>query len=206
MKLLFDLFPVILLFVTYKVGEIFPHQTQEIARDWMLWMVSGSEITQEQARMMLAIVVAVIATFAQVAFQFLRHKKVDPLLWISLGLIVVFGGATIYLQDEWFIKIKPTVLYWLLSITIVIIPVFLKRNPIKALLGKELDLPDTVWTKLNAAWAIFFAAMGAFNLYYAFNYSFDAWFKYHGLVFFLLTTVFVIGQSLFLSRYLKESE
>jgi intracellular septation protein len=69
-----------------------------------------------------------------------------------------------------------------------------------------MALPESVWAKLNRAWTVFFAAMGVFNLYYAFNYPFDAWFKYHGMVFFIMTIIFVIAQSLYLSRYLKESE
>jgi intracellular septation protein len=206
MKLLFDLFPVVLLFATYKLGEQFPQQAQHIASDWMYWTVSGDVITPEQARMMLAIVVAIIATIAQVAYQFYEKRKVDTMLWISLLLIVVFGGASIYLQDEWFIKVKPTVLYWLMAVALLVTPLIWKKNPIQALLGKEMALPESVWAKLNLAWVVFFAAMGLFNLYYAFNFAFDAWFKYHGMVFFIMTIVFVIAQSLYLSRFLKESE
>ncbi len=104
MKLLFDLFPVILFFATFKYSEKNP----EAAAGWMNALLGGA-VNLKQAPILLATGVAIAATFAQIAWVWWRHGKVDKMLWVSLGLIVVFGGATLLLHDETFIKWKPTV-------------------------------------------------------------------------------------------------
>ncbi|MEO8410745.1 MAG: septation protein IspZ, partial [Propionivibrio sp.] len=81
MKFFFDLFPVILFFVAFKFGDIY-----------------------------IATSVAIVATFAQISWVWMKHRKVDTMLWVSLGIITVFGGMTLLLHDETFIKWKPTVL------------------------------------------------------------------------------------------------
>jgi hypothetical protein len=98
------------------------------------------------------------------------------MLWVSLGLVVVFGGATLLLRDETFIKWKPTVLYWLFASTLFVSARFFGKNLIRAMLSQaQMNLPEPLWTKLNLAWAGFFAAMGVLNLWVAFNFSTDTW-------------------------------
>jgi intracellular septation protein len=177
MKLLFDLFPVILFFGVFKFAGVFA-----------------------------ATATAIVATFAQVAWVKFRHGKVDTMLWVSLGIITVFGGATLILHDETFIKWKPTVLYWFFSSALVLSPVLLKKNLMRALLQEKLTLPDPVWNNLNLAWAGFFAVLGVVNLYVAFNYSIDAWvnFKLFGATGMML--LFVIAQASMLSKYMDEDK
>lgn len=174
MKFLFDLFPVILFFVAYKLFDIY-----------------------------VATAVAIVATFVQVGWLKLRGRKVEPMLWASLGIIVVFGGATLLLHDETFIKWKPTILYWLFAATLAGALAF-GRNLIRSLLGEQLQLPDHAWSKLNWSWAGFFAFMGAANLFVAYSFSTDAWvnFKLFGGIGLML--LFVLAQGLFLSRYIEE--
>jgi intracellular septation protein len=177
MKLLFDLFPVILFFGVFKFAGVFA-----------------------------ATATAIVATFAQVAWVKFRHGKVDTMLWVSLGIITVFGGATLILHDETFIKWKPTVLYWFFSSALILSPVLLKKNLMRALLQEKLTLPDPVWDNLNLAWAGFFAVLGVVNLYVAFNYSIDAWvnFKLFGATGMML--LFVIAQASMLSKYMDEDK
>jgi intracellular septation protein len=174
MKFLFDLFPVILFFVAFKLYDIY-----------------------------VATAVAIAATFVQVGWLKLRGRKVEPMLWASLGIIVVFGGATLLLHDETFIKWKPTILYWLFAATLAGALAF-KRNLIRSLLGEQLQLPDHAWGKLNWSWAAFFAFMGAANLFVAYTFSTDAWvnFKLFGGI--GLMVLFVLAQGLFLARYVEE--
>jgi intracellular septation protein len=147
---------------------------------------------------------AIAATFLQVGWLRLRRKPIDTLLWASLGLIVVFGGATLLLQDETFIKWKPTVLYWLFAVVLAGSALFFRRNLIRTMFAAQVDLPDPVWTKLNWSWVGFFAFMGAANLYVALSFSTDFWvnFKLFGGTGLML--LFVIGQAVFLSRYLED--
>jgi intracellular septation protein len=125
------------------------------------------------------------------------------MLWASFAIIVVFGGATLLLQDETFIKWKPTVLYWLFG-TVLAGAALLKRNLIRSAMSREMRLPDAIWARLNIAWIVFFAFMGAANLYVAFNYPTDLWvnFKLFGGMGLML--VFVVGQALVLARYVED--
>lgn len=177
MKFLFDLFPIILFFVAFKFAGIY-----------------------------VATATAIAATFAQIAWLKLRRRKVDTMMWVSLAIIVVFGGATLALQDETFIKWKPTVLYWLFGATLAGAQLLWRRNLIRAMLGEQVTLPESAWSQLNWSWIGFFAFMGAANLYVAFNFSTDTWvnFKLFGGMGLML--VFVVLQAVFLARHVQEKE
>src|SRR5258706_15190553 len=124
---------------------------------------------------------------------------------VSLGIIVVFGGATLVLRDETFIKWKPTVLYWMFGGALAGAQLF-GRNLIRSMLGAQLQLPDRVWRNLNWSWAGFFAFMGAANLLVAFNFSTDQWvnFKLFGGTGLML--LFVLAQAVFLARHMPEDK
>jgi intracellular septation protein len=175
MKFLFDMFPVILFFVVFKLFGIYE-----------------------------ATAVAIAATGVQIGWVYFRHRKVEPMLWVSLAVIVVFGGATIYLQNETFIKWKPTVLYWLFAGALGIAALVFKKNLIRAMMEKQVELPEPVWGRLLMSWIVFFAVMGVLNLYVAFNYSTDTWvnFKLFGGMGLML--IFVFGQALMLSKHIQE--
>ena len=128
------------------------------------------------------------------------------MLWVSFGLIVVFGGLTLFLQDKRFIMWKPTVLYWIFAGALAVSATAFRKNLIRAMLAKEVRLPETVWSGLNWSWVGFFAFMGAANLYVAFNYPTDSWvnFKLFGGMGLML--LFVVGQALVLARYVEEKQ
>ena len=206
MKLLFDLFPVILFFAVFKLAGANPEAAQDFANLYLTGLVSGGEVTLTQAPILLSTAVAIIATLVQIGWLLARRKHVDNMLWVSLAIIAVFGGATIYFHDEQFIKLKPTVLYWCFAVTLLVSQAFFGKNLIKSMMGKQLALPEPVWRKLNLAWGLFFTLMGALNLYIGFNYSLNFWVNFKLFGFMGLMLAFVIGQSLFLSRYIKEAE
>jgi intracellular septation protein len=206
MKFLFDLFPVILFFAAFKVAEGRPEAATGIASSLLGGLGAGGAVAAGQAPILLATVTAILATFAQVGYLMLRGRKVDKMLWISLGIIVVFGGATLFLRDETFIKWKPTVLYWLFGASLLVSATLFRKNLIRSLLEVQLTLPEPVWGRLNMAWIAFFAFMGVANLVVAFNFSTDAWvnFKLFGGMGLMLA--FVVGQGLFLSKYIEEEK
>lgn len=206
MKLLFDLFPVILFFAVFKIAGAQPEAAQAFAAQYLAFLVVDGAISAQQAPILLATAVAILATLAQVLWLLLRRRDVDQMLWVSLVIIVVFGGATIYFHDELFIKWKPTVLYWCFALALLGSQLFMRKNLIRALMGKQMSLPDPVWDKLNLAWGGFFAAMGALNLYIAFNYPLELWVNFKMFGFLGLMIAFVIAQTAFLSRYLKDPE
>ena len=178
MKFLFDLFPVILFFVAFKFAGIY--------------VATG---------------IAIAATGAQIGWLWFRRRKIDTMLWASLVIVSVFGGATLLLHDETFIKWKPTVLYWLFAVVLLFSAKVLKKNLIRSMLEAQVTLPEALWGRLNAAWAGFFAFMGAANLFVAFYYAKGntaLWvdFKLFGSMGLMLA--FIVGQSVFLSKYIEE--
>jgi intracellular septation protein len=201
MKLLFDLFPVILFFATFKYSEKNP----EAAAGWMNALLGGA-VDLKQAPILLATVVVIAATVAQIAWVHFRHGRVDKMLWVSLGLVVVFGGLTLVFQDETFIKWKPTILYWVFAGSLAFAALVLRKNPVRAMLGEQLTLPDAVWTRVNFSWVAFFVFMGALNLFVAFNFPTDTWvnFKLFGGMGLLL--LFVLGQGLLLAKYVEDKQ
>lgn len=177
MKFLFDIFPVVLFFIAFKLFDIY-----------------------------VATSVAIVATFVQIGWLRLRGRKIENMLWVSLGVIVVFGGATLVLQDETFIKWKPTVLYWLFSIALAVAALVFRKNLIRAMMEGQMTLPEAVWGRLLASWIAFFAVMGALNLFVAYNFSTDAWvnFKLFGGIGLMLA--FVVLQAVMLARYIEDKK
>ncbi|MER2539293.1 MAG: septation protein A [Azonexus sp.] len=202
MKLLFDLFPVILFFVAFKYSEKNP----ELAASWVASLMGSATVDPKIAPILLATVVVILATIAQIIWVAFRHGKVDKMLWVSLVLVVVFGGMTLVFQDESFIKWKPTILYWVFAGSMGFAALVMKKNAIKAMLGEQLTLPEPVWTKVNLSWIAFFVVMGFLNLIIAFNFPTDVWvnFKLFGGMGLML--VFVLGQGFLLSKYVEEKE
>ncbi|HYD97362.1 MAG TPA: septation protein A [Noviherbaspirillum sp.] len=205
MKFLFDLFPVILFFAMFKWGEANPDAALALAQKFLSGVVAGGEASAAQAPIMLATGIAIVATFAQIGYLLLRGRKVDTMLWVSLAIITLFGGATIYFHNETFIKWKPTVLYWLFGAALLFAQLALGRNLIRLMMEKQITLPDDVWQKLNLSWAGFFSVMGLVNLYVAYTFPTAFWVNFKLFGFTGMMIAFVIAQSMFLSKYVKDS-
>lgn len=203
MKFLFDLFPVIFFFSTLKIAEKWQGAAALLAHI-LSFLGLHNSVKADLVPIMLATIAAIIATLLQVAWVKLRHGKVDKMLWLSLSLIVVFGGLTLYFQNASFIKWKPTMLYWLMAAGLLVSNVFFKKNYIKSMMGELIDAPEAIWNKLNLTWVIFFVLLGLLNLYIAFNFSTDTWasFKLFGTS--AIMFVFMIAQTMFLKKYLIE--
>jgi intracellular septation protein len=176
MKILIDFFPILLFFGAYKFYDIY--------------VATG---------------VLMAATVLQMVLIYAIDRKLQTMHKITLVLILVFGALTLALQDERFIKWKPTVLYAAMAIALAVALWALKKNFLKILLGSQLTLPDAVWMRLNVAWIVYCAFMAALNGYVAAYYSTETWvnFKLWGYAFPL---VFIVGQGLYISRYLKADE
>lgn len=206
MKILFDFLPIALFFGMFKYAEGNKDWAASTATEWLGFMVSGGVVGPSEAPVLLATVVVIIATLAQILWLKLRGKKVDTMLWISLGLVTVLGGATIYFHSENFIKWKPTVLYWVMGGALLFGQLVLKKNGIKSLMGSQMTLPDTVWRVVNLSWVGFFAVMGLLNLWVAFNFSTGTWvnFKLFGGLGLML--LFVLAQAVYLNKHIKQPD
>ncbi|WP_295849965.1 septation protein A [uncultured Xylophilus sp.] len=177
MKLLIDFFPIILFFAAFKFAGIY--------------VATG---------------IAIAATVVQIAWLRWRNGRVEPMQWVSLGVIVLFGGATLVAHNEAFIKWKPTVLYWLMGATLALGQLLFRKNLLKSLMGAQMQLPDHAWRVANWSWVGFFALMGALNLWVAFHFDTDTWVNFKLFGGLGLMAVFVVGQALYLGRYMQSEE
>ena len=177
MKLLFDLFLVVLFFIAYKMYDIYT-----------------------------ATAVIIIASVVQVGYFYLKHKRVEKIHIITLALILVLGGLTLVLQDEDFIKWKPTIVNWGFALVFLGSHYIGQKPIVERMMGQAISLPDIIWIRLSWLWIAFFIFSGVTNLYVAFNYDTDTWvnFKLFGLM--GMTVVFILIQGIYISRYIQETD
>jgi intracellular septation protein len=206
MKFLFDLLPVILFFLSFKLSEGKPQAALDFVGQVLGPLGIGEAITLTQAPILVATLVVIVATALQIAWVWLRHGKVDKMLWMSLVLVVFFGSLTLIFHDETFIKWKPTVLYWLFGCVLLSAPIVMKKNLIREMLEAQVQLPEALWGRLNLAWGSFFLLLGGLNLLVAFGLGLptDVWvnFKLFGTM--GLMFAFIIGQGIYLSKYIED--
>jgi intracellular septation protein len=203
MKFLFDFLPVILFFGTFKVAEAHPDDAARFTTDHFGALVSGGVVGADEAPVLLATLVVIAATLMQVGTQLVRGRKVDVMLWVTFGLVVVLGGATVWFHNPTFIKWKPSVLYWVMGLAFWLSQAVFRKNLLQALIGEQLELPPVVWQRLNLAWIAFFGFMGLLNLYVAYTYSTSAWASFKAFGATGLMLVFMVAQGFYLSRHLK---
>jgi intracellular septation protein len=177
MKLLFDSFPIIIFFVAYKLYDF-----------------------------KVATAVAIVAAIVQTTTFWLKYRRVEKMHLISMVLIIIFGGATLLLQDELFFKWKPTVVNWLFALAFLGSQFIGKKTIVERMMSANITLHSTTWTRLNLSWVSFFVSIGFLNLYVVYNFDTDTWvdFKLFGMM--GLTILFVIAQAFYLSRHIKPAE
>lgn len=177
MNQLFEFFPIILFFIAFKLYDIY-----------------------------IATAVVIVATIFQVAYTWFKHRKVETMQWITLALILVMGGATIYLQDEQFIKWKLSIIEWLFGLAFLGSQFVGKKPFIERMMSGSLTLPALIWRRLNIMWASFFISIGFINLYVMYNYNTDDWvtFKTFGVP--GLMIIFILVQMIFIYKYIPETE
>ena len=204
MKLLLDFLPIVLFFATFKYAEAHKDWAAAFATEHFGFIVSGGVVGEKEAPVLLSTLVVIVATALQVIWLKARGKKVDTMLWVSLGLIVVLGGATVWFHNETFIKWKPSVLYWLMALGLWASASLFGKNMLRQMLGEQLKLPEPIWVRLNLLWCGFFAVMGCINIYVAYNFSTDGWVNYKLFGGTGLMIAFMIGQGFYVSRHLED--
>ncbi len=208
MKIIFDLFPVFMFYAVFKWAEGHAAAALNFMQTYFGSLISGGAITLQQAPIILATTVTVAAAATQIGTLLIRRKKIDGMLWASFLIITILGGLTIYFHNENFIKWKPTMLYWCLAGALLFSQLVMKKNLTRSImkqLEEEMNIPETVWTRLNLVWILFYVGMGFLNLLVAFNFSNAVWVNFKlgsmGIVF-----VFLLVQLIYLSRFGKPSE
>jgi intracellular septation protein len=176
MKILADFLPVILFFVAFKVADIY-----------------------------VATSVAIAAAIVHIGYLKVTGRTVKPVHWIGLCFILLFGTLTILLKDPFYIKVKWTIFYSLMG-SLILAATALGKNPLKSILGNEIELPPEAWKKFSYSWGWFFLVLAALNQYFASTLSLDAWVSVKVFGGMGITFVFAIGQALWLAKYFPDDD
>ncbi len=175
MKQLLEFIPILLFFIAYKFYDIY-----------------------------VATAVVMMATIIQVAFTWFRYRKVETMMWVTLGLVVVMGGATLYFQDDLFIKWKFSVIEWLFG-SVFLFTQFIGKKPfIERMMSGNMTLPDEIWRRLNLLWAVFFISVGFLNVYVMFNFATDDWVYFKTFIAPGLMLAFIVLQMFYLYKYIPD--
>ncbi len=177
MKQLFDFIPIILFFIAFKLYDIY-----------------------------IATAVVIAATTLQVTYMWFKYRKVETMQWVTLGLIIVMGGATILLHDEQFIKWKLSIIEWLFGLAFLGSQFIGKKPFVERMMSSNLTLPAPIWRRLNLMWGCFFMSVGFINVYVMRYYTTDQWvtFKTFGVPGLMLLFIFV--QVIFIYKYMPKTE
>ncbi len=210
MKFLFDFFPILLFFAVFKLAEVYKEGAFAIVTTYLSGMVAGGGgITPDQAPIMLATVVSIIATVCQIGYVKLRGRKVDGMLWVSFLIITIFGSLTIYFHNGDFIKWKPTIIYWIFALAMCIAQFGYRKNLMRQAMESQIKLPERIWNGVGLAWMTFFLILGVINLvaaFIVFKGNDSAWvtFKVFGITGIMF--VFIIAQTIYLSKHIVEEK
>jgi intracellular septation protein len=204
MKILLDFLPIILFFASFRYANANQDWAGRFATEHFGAIVSGGVVSASEGPVLLSTMVVIAATLAQVLLLKLLRRKVDLMLWFSLGLVTLLGGLTIWLHNETFIKWKPSGLYWAFGLTLWASQALFGKNLLKSMLGEQLELPGPVWQRLNFAWVAFFGLMGLLNIWIAYSFETAVWvdFKVFGGTGLMLA--FMIAQGFYIQRHLPE--
>ena len=177
MKQLLEFFPILLFFVAYKLYDIY-----------------------------IATAVVIGATIVQVAIAWFKYRKVETMQWITLGLVIVFGGATIILHDEQYLKWKFSIIEWLFGLAFLSSHFIGKKTFIERMMSSNLTLPANIWQRLNFSWATFFISVGFINVYVMYNYNTDDWVTFKTFIAPALMVVFMVVQMSLLYKYIPDTK
>ena len=177
MKQLLEFFPILLFFIAYKAYDIY-----------------------------IATAVVIGATIIQVAIAWFKYRKVETMQWITLGLVIVFGGATIILHDEQYLKWKFSIIEWLFGLAFLSSHFIGQKTFIERMMGSNLTLPANIWQRLNFSWASFFISVGFINVYVMYNYNTDDWVTFKNFIAPALMVVFMVVQMSFIYKYIPDTK
>ncbi|HCW47387.1 septation protein A [Mixta calida] len=177
MKQLLDFLPLVVFFIFYKLYDIY--------------IASGALIA---------------ATGLALVASWVLYRKLEKMTIFTFVLVAVFGTLTLVFHNDEFIKWKVTVIYTLFAVALLFSQFFMEKPLIQSMLGKELQLPQHAWHKLNIAWALFFLACGLANIYVAFWMPQAFWvnFKVFGLT--GLTLLFTLLSGVYIYRLMPQDQ
>jgi intracellular septation protein len=204
MKILFDILPVLIFFVVYKLTGRLPDEGAALATHWLGGVVHGGVVGHEEAPALFATVATIVATFLQVAFYKTTGRKIHLMLWIGTVMVTVFGGLAVWFHNQMFIMWKPSIYFWVSGLIFWGSQALFHKNVWRSTLGDDVFAPDTVWQRFNFIWVAFFALMGLLNLVVVYFLR-DYWLSFHTFVSTALMAVFGVGAFSYLGKHLEDA-
>ena len=147
----------------------------------------------------------IVATVAALAAMYAMERRIALMPLVSGVAVAFFGGITLYLHDETFIKIKPTAVN-LLFATILLVGAARKKPVLKYLLSDALAMTEEGWLKLSLRWGLFFVFLAGLNEFIWRNFSTDFWVDFKVFGMFTLTIIFTLSQIPLMKRHLLEEK
>lgn len=174
-KFLIDFLPMVFFFAAYKLTDVYT-----------------------------ATLVLMVCSILQVIYLKIRHGKVEPMMWISLGFILVFGSMTFEFKNPRFLQWKVSILNWLFALAFLSVRAWKKTSLIQLMSQNRVHLPTAVWKTLDGYWITYFSVIGALNLLIAYTCSMNTWvtFKVFGII--GCTILFVVIQGFYIHRKTRE--
>ena len=177
MQLVVDFLPVIVFFVAYKLYGMY-----------------------------VATAAIMVAMSIQISVQWIRKRTVNKMLLASGILVLIFGSITIALKNPLFIQWKPTIVNWLFAVAFIGSRFIGDKTLIQRMMEHAIELPVTMWRRLNLMWVANFTLLGCANIYVVYNYSEETWvnFKLYGML--GLTLLMALVQGIWIARNIPEQE
>ncbi|MGB6907053.1 MAG: septation protein A [Methyloceanibacter sp.] len=141
-----------------------------------------------------------VVTLISLAVAWWRYHKLPVMPLVSGVVVLVLGTLTLYLRDETFIKLKPTIVYMIFAVVLGA-GLLMKKPVLELLLGPVFNLTEEGWRKLTLRWAVFFIAMAVVNELVWRNFSTDAWVSFKAFGFLPITFAFALSQMPLMQRY-----
>jgi intracellular septation protein len=207
-KILLDLLPLLVFFGVFRVARWTPQASTALVTGWVGALDGTPDQQAELCAFILATVSTIFATVGQISVLLARRQAIKPAVWISAAVVLVFGGLTIWFHNEWFLKWKPSILYWIFALVLLGGKWLLRRNFLGSLITQEMELtlPARVEDNILYAWSAFFVALGAFNLFVAYRWSTESWVNFKTFGAMGLILAFSVGTGVFLARYLPPAK
>lgn len=151
-----------------------------------------------------ATAVLIVALLAMVVVTWLRTRTVPKMQLATAIMAGVLGGMTLWFRDPTFILYKPTAIYGAFALALLGSHLIGDKVLIQRIPQKAMVMPDSIWRRINFAWALFFVFCAVLNVYVALNFSEAVWVKVKVFGFTGLMLVFMLAHIPFISRYVVD--
>jgi len=173
LKAFIDFIPVFLFFISYVFYTDIPISYINDINN-----ILNTDLSEKKSSGIFFATLVLMITYSFQFFILFLFKQTKKIHYVTLGIILIAGLSTLYFKNPFFIKIKPSIVYWGFALFFIFNEFFRKENMIKTLLQEQINLDKTQWKILSNSWIVFFIVCGLLNLYVANYFSEEKWVEF----------------------------